>query len=504
MAKNWAFVIGINKYDRLRWLNYAERDAELMRDFFKKEAEFEEVFYFSDKSPEITAPDGSTQSTQPTFANLWSFLHDFFEESFMEAGDNFWFYFSGHGIREGQRDYLIPSDGNTRAVQRTAILVSEVTGRLRQCGADNVILLLDACRNEGAKADFGIGDERHQGVITISSCSPKEKSYEIEEIGQGSFTYALLEALRIQGESNCATVERLDRYLRRRVPEINRQYQKPPQTPYTIAEPATKLNLILLPQQANQSDIAMLRDDAKDAELEKDFELAEQLWTRILDVSPNDPTVLKALKRIWTQRGDTVPSSPQIITSEAGARSSAFEPPTEAAPQQNDSAAELGSEQGINSTQLRNLLASGKRRETNQETHSKLNSLVNQLAENEKKMKACRNASRWVAYKAESWAKEAKELALAKFPDLLDSSEKVEFFHQTIYNSFQWLRKSLAVGHSKVLFNKFVDHSAIDIDRAFIYRIALNNLKDNLDTSGLLKKDAYYLKKFFYRLINKF
>jgi uncharacterized caspase-like protein len=75
--------------------------------------------------------------------------------------------------------------------------------------------------------------------ITICSCSPKEKSYEIEQIGQGAFTYALLESLRIQGEGNSATVERLYQRLRYRVTEINRIYNKPEQTPYAIAEPAS-------------------------------------------------------------------------------------------------------------------------------------------------------------------------------------------------------------------------------------------------------------------------
>jgi uncharacterized caspase-like protein len=56
---NWALVIGINKYDRLRSLDYAERDADLMRDFFQNEARFEQIFYFSDTSPDFYAPDDS-------------------------------------------------------------------------------------------------------------------------------------------------------------------------------------------------------------------------------------------------------------------------------------------------------------------------------------------------------------------------------------------------------------------------------------------------------------
>ena len=61
---NWALVIGINNYQRLKSLNYAQHDAELMRDYFIKEAKFERVFYFADNSPRIQAPDGSWQDTR--------------------------------------------------------------------------------------------------------------------------------------------------------------------------------------------------------------------------------------------------------------------------------------------------------------------------------------------------------------------------------------------------------------------------------------------------------
>ena len=319
---NWALVIGINKYDRLRSLDYAERDAALMHDFFQNEGRFQQIFYFSDNSPEFYAPDGLLQSTRPTYANLWSFLYDFFEEPQLQPGDNFWFFFSGHGIRHQDRDYLMPCDANPRVVETTAISISYVTERLRRCGADNVVLLLDACRNEGEKAGLGIGLEKQQGVITICSCSPREKSYEIEQIGQGAFTYALLESLRIQGEGNCATVERLYQRVCYRVAEINRYYNKPQQTPYAIAEPATKYHLILLPRQATDQDIATLREDAKDAELERDFELAKQLWTRVLAISPADPKALAALERIWEQSRATVsPQPPQVAEDDGSKRS---------------------------------------------------------------------------------------------------------------------------------------------------------------------------------------
>ena len=76
-----------------------------------------------------------------------------------------------------------------------------------------MVLFLDACRSQGARGE-GIGLEEPQGVVTFYGCDPQQESYEIEELQQGAFTHALLEALRIKGTNNCATVERLYNHLR--------------------------------------------------------------------------------------------------------------------------------------------------------------------------------------------------------------------------------------------------------------------------------------------------
>ncbi len=300
MAKNWAIAVGINGYDNLQSLDYAKRDAECMRDFFKKEAGFERVFLFTDDSPPIdTTPP---IATQPTFGKLRRFLRRQFEQPLLEPGDNLWFFFSGHGQRYHDRDYLLLSDSDPGDLEPTALPISFVTERLRRSGADNVVLLLDACRNQGDKAGLGIGEEQQQGVVIIYSCSPKEKAYEIESLQQGSFTYSVLEALRIQGEGNCATVERLDQYLRHRVPEINRKYNKKLQTPYAIAEPVSKHHLILLPRYATLGDITTLKMDAYRAEVERKWELAKQLWIRVnVATSGSDMDAITAFARIPQQ-----------------------------------------------------------------------------------------------------------------------------------------------------------------------------------------------------------
>ena len=331
MGKNWAIAIGINQYYNLQHLNCAQRDTELVRDFFLKEAGFEEVFYFSDESPAINKFAGQpimAIPTQPTYANLRRFLRKQFEEPLMEPGDNFWFFFSGHGLRYADRDYLMPCDADPGDVEHTGIPINYVTERLRRCGADNVVLIVDACRDQGQKDGRGIGEEKHQGVITIFSCSPNEKSYEIEDenLRQASFTYALLEGLRLQGEANCATVERLYQHLYHRVPEINQRYGKPRQTPYLKAEPPYKMHFILLNKLATIKDAEPLKFQAATVENEGDLELAEQLWIRVLGVSSFDRDALRAIKRITLkQSGQHTNSKYPIVTTTSGLKSSVSE-----------------------------------------------------------------------------------------------------------------------------------------------------------------------------------
>ncbi|MHC5721074.1 MAG: caspase family protein, partial [Nostoc sp.] len=70
-------------------------DAQLMQEFLANEAGFERIFFFSDDSPAV---DG--KSTRPTRTNLLRVLRQLFDNSFMGAGDNFWFFFSGHGVKD--------------------------------------------------------------------------------------------------------------------------------------------------------------------------------------------------------------------------------------------------------------------------------------------------------------------------------------------------------------------------------------------------------------------
>jgi formylglycine-generating enzyme required for sulfatase activity/uncharacterized caspase-like protein len=299
MGRNWAIVVGINHYENLRSLNFAKRDASVMATWFEQEAKFEQVFLFTDDSAPI--PANPPIPTQPTFGHLRRFLRAQFENiehPLLKPEDNLWFFFAGHGNRYKDQDYLMFSDSDPGDIEHTAISVDYITQRLRRSGADNVVLFLDACRDESSRAGLGIGEQSYQGVITFYSCTANQKSWEIEELEHGSFTHSLLEGLRLQGEANCATVERLAQYLRYQVPDVNIRYGKPAQNPYWQAEPPYKMYFILLEQTATLRDVEPLKHQASQAENRGNLSLAKQLWVRVLAVSRGDWDAIDAIGRI--------------------------------------------------------------------------------------------------------------------------------------------------------------------------------------------------------------
>ncbi|MDB9455653.1 SUMF1/EgtB/PvdO family nonheme iron enzyme [Dolichospermum circinale] len=321
MGKNWAISIGINKYDNLQDLNFAKRDAEAMAAWFREEAKFDQVFLFTEDSPAInTSP---AIPTQPTYGRLRRFLQAQFEQPLLEPGDNLWFFFAGHGMRHADKDYLMLADSDPGDIEHTAISVEFITERLRRSRADNVVLFLDACREESSRSGLGIGLEQHQGVITFYSCAANQKSWEITELQHGSFTYTLLTGLRLHGEANCATVERLDRYLNSSVPKLNTRYQKEIQNPYLKAEPPYKMYYILLEQSATMKDVESLKLQASLSENAGNFELAEQIWIRVLGVSRADLDAVSAIKRIAIKKNNStlLPISQPVPNSESASSS---------------------------------------------------------------------------------------------------------------------------------------------------------------------------------------
>jgi formylglycine-generating enzyme required for sulfatase activity len=258
MANNWAIAVGINDYEHIpkrNQLQYAVSDAEQIGQLLRSQEDFEVLLCTDTSEPRRNLP------TQPRRSNLRRLLKEGIPQQ-AHSADNFWFFFSGHGVSgRDRKDYLLTSDFVPGDIEETAVSVEFVICCLMGFQPQNIVLVLDMCRDgiaDGSKGINEIGTQtleytKHQGITTIFSCGRGEESYEISEIQQSSFTYTLLSGLKF-----CLTPRDLDKYLAHHVPEINRKYGKRSQNPLISLEPAYKYDQPLLYRSRSQNNFSIL------------------------------------------------------------------------------------------------------------------------------------------------------------------------------------------------------------------------------------------------------
>jgi hypothetical protein len=149
--------------------------------------------------------------------------------------------FAGHGIERDGKAYLLPSDaqvsGDVALLEDTAINVDEMRRRIIQTGVGQVVLILDACRNDPT-AGRGDSDnpltkkyvdafnfeERNREITAFATLYATEvgrRAYEYTEKKQGYFTWALVQGLKGEAANDKGevTLGSLIKYLQEAVPK---------------------------------------------------------------------------------------------------------------------------------------------------------------------------------------------------------------------------------------------------------------------------------------------
>ncbi|AFY39448.1 Sulphatase-modifying factor protein [[Leptolyngbya] sp. PCC 7376] len=308
MPRNVAITIGVNHYQYERSLEFAGNDAKAMQSYLQRNG-FEEVILYADGEKDY----------QPELTNLLIGIKRISNTVRLGKEDSFWFFFSGHGGRQEGRDYLLPTYGSSQTLERSAIAIEEVVRALRRCGAGNLVLILDACRN--VIPNYGKGSHqtlelvKQAGIITLFSCEPGQKSYELKDLKQGAFTYGLLQALEGEYHPSRCNAQQLSKYLRETVPNLVAEKLKSQQCPYVIAEPIEKATQMLLPVpqrvvtnipgSSHNTDIKSLMWDAMVATQQQQWQQAEKLWEQVV-IHANDPKdrqqALEQLRYVGSQQ----------------------------------------------------------------------------------------------------------------------------------------------------------------------------------------------------------
>jgi uncharacterized caspase-like protein len=237
--KRWAVLVGINGYEHFAKLEYCRQDVIDLAQKLSDDLSFDEVLAIYEQ-----------QNMRPDRDSIFVSLNKLRSANKIGSDDLLLFYFAGHGINEGGKDYLLPIGAHPSLIKKLGISVQELIEELKKFDCKHTVMFIDACRETvagargiGAASDNSkaIGAEtdalvKKANIVTFFSCSPDDRSYEIKDLQHGSFTYCILEAIK---EGTVTTVKDLDRYLVLNVPDTNRKHDKPVQLPYTVTIPET-------------------------------------------------------------------------------------------------------------------------------------------------------------------------------------------------------------------------------------------------------------------------
>jgi hypothetical protein len=231
--KRFALIIGVDKYadTQITTLGGATNDAKSLADALTSLAGFptDQVMLLSSNQPE---------ERQPTRGNILRRLSNL--AAVIPPDALFVFAFAGHGLERGGQAFLLPSDAQVSddvdLLEQTAVNVTTVKDRIRKAGVGQVLMILDACRNDPAgraNADnplskaytnalsFDVRNREVKAFATLYATEVGHRAYEYKEKHQGYFTWALVEGLKggAANEKGEVTLSSLLQYLQQRVPK---------------------------------------------------------------------------------------------------------------------------------------------------------------------------------------------------------------------------------------------------------------------------------------------
>lgn len=200
ISRRWAFLVGVDRYNHLRDLEYCTADMRTLRD-----ALIEYGGYDPECVVTLTYNDQSKLSISAGLVRME--LMNFLDK--VGANDSVLLAFSGHGdVDEKGKAWLMMPEVQLRAGKEpselfrfTAIAVGEVYDQIASCEARQKLVVLDACRSGASR---GEEDERRlslndispgKGILELLSCDADQVSFESKELGQGVFSHFLCKGI---------------------------------------------------------------------------------------------------------------------------------------------------------------------------------------------------------------------------------------------------------------------------------------------------------------------
>ena len=227
--KDWGLVIGIEDYAHLPSVEYARRDALIVKEYFIK------VLGVPEENV-IFLIDGNA-----TKARIEGYLKQYIPAN-VGKDTTLYVYFAGHGAPDMEKGdpYLVPHDGDTRFIAQTGYNLKTFYKDLDNLNIPRVYVFLDSCFSgvasraaemlaKGARpALVHVEDVRLDSdvVVSLSASASGQSSNAYPETKHGLFTYFLLRALKGEADENddsWISVKEIFDYVKNHVVRVSRR-----------------------------------------------------------------------------------------------------------------------------------------------------------------------------------------------------------------------------------------------------------------------------------------
>ena len=242
--QTFAMIMGISTYEHVKPLVYADKDAEMFRDFLKSPAggklDDDHVYCLLNE--------------KALTANFYVAGFKWLRAKNLQKGDRLFIYLAGHGdaIDESQYYYLTydcnPAGDKANYQIGGAMSMYDVKANISRQTAKGVevYLVMDACRSHelpgGAEGQGYLQQaisEKRVGEIIMLATGAGQESLEDPTIGKGHglFTYYLIDGLSGMADAegsndNKVTLDEIQKYVDKYVPLVAQQKFKRKQEPY--------------------------------------------------------------------------------------------------------------------------------------------------------------------------------------------------------------------------------------------------------------------------------
>ncbi len=236
-------VIGISPYAHpdVPTVDYAERDALLMRDYLVT------AMGFSEENIIMALNESATKAA----------FNRIFEgqlQNYIKPGvSDVFVYYSGHGAPdlENAGAYFVPHDADPNYAVQTGYGLERFYRQLNDLEAKSVTVVIDACFSGGSEAGMLIqaaspifisvenpAANLKNGVVLTSSSGDQISSWH-REVGHGLFTYYFLKGIRGEADGDQdgqITSSEVFGYILEHVPYLARRLYNREQTPQLMGE----------------------------------------------------------------------------------------------------------------------------------------------------------------------------------------------------------------------------------------------------------------------------